>query len=161
MSKQQLPSIDLVLDETRKRLDLQFEQINTLDTKASIALASSGLVLAAFLAALQSENVTEIGNYLCLTIIVIALILSALAFAVVGLWIKKYERPPKPERLRDYYIVKDSDYTKLHIIDISLKAIVNNHARLARKILFIKYSFVSLSIGAAILAVLILLAVYA
>lgn len=160
MSKQQLPSIDLVLDETRKRLDLQFEQINNLDTKASIALAASGVVLAAFLAALQSETISDIRNYLCLTIIVVTLILSALAFAVVGLWIKKYERPPKPERLRDYYIVKDDNYTKLHIIDAGLEAIEYNHSRLVWKIRVIKFSFVTLSIGVAILAVLILLAVF-
>jgi hypothetical protein len=43
MMAENLPSLDLVFEAAQKELDFQFEQINSLDTKASIRLASAGI----------------------------------------------------------------------------------------------------------------------
>ncbi len=44
MTDQELPSIDIVLDEARRTLDFQFKQLDGLDTKSGIMLGirSSG-----------------------------------------------------------------------------------------------------------------------
>ena len=44
MAKQELPSIDIVLDEARRKLDFQFEQLDGLNTKSGILLGVAGVI---------------------------------------------------------------------------------------------------------------------
>ncbi len=154
MAKQSLPSIDIVLDEVRRKLDFQFEQLDGLDTKASIVLGIAGVGLTIVVTYLYSVAFDEI---ICarltkaaLALIFVPLVLC-IALSIAELWIKKYDRPPKLERLRSHYITESAEETKLKIIDISLKAIEDNANLLNRQIWLVRLSYISLSIGLGLL----------
>ncbi len=56
-------------------------------------------------------------------------------------------------RLRDHYIVKDIQATKLNVIDKCLEAIENNKKLTDNLFRLIKYSYILLFIGLIVLAV--------
>jgi len=154
MAKKDLPSIDVVLEEARRKLDFQFEQLNSLDTKASIVLGVAGVVLTIVLTSLLSGHLGE-GTNLQLAKTALVLIFVAFALSIVKLWIKRYHRPPKLDRLRSHYIVEDSEVTKLRIIDISLQAINDNDKMLNYQTWLVRCSYIILSLGLGLLAYLI------
>ncbi len=154
MAKKDLPSIDVVLEEVRRKLDFQFEQLNSLDIKASVVLGVAGVVLTIVLTSLLSGQLAG-GTNLQLAKTALVIIFVALALSIVKLWIKKYHRPPKLDRLRFHYIVEDSEVTKLRIIDISLRDIDDNDKTLNWQIWLVRCSYIILSLGLVLLAYLI------
>ena len=150
MVKQDLPSIDIVLDEARRALDFQFEQLDGLDTKASIVLGIAGVV---FTIVLTNLLLVEFAAEANLHLAKAALVPISLAFvlSIVKLWIKKYKKPPSLERLRSYYIAEDLEKTKLRIIDVYLKAVDDNAKLLNYQVWLVKCSYILLSIGLGLL----------
>ena len=145
-----LPSLDITYAAADKRLDLQFEQVNSLDLKASFSLASGIILLGAALGASHQSTDTPLKVVVFLVGLTPLVISSALS--IVGLWVKRYERPPNPLWLRDHYIVERQEITKLAIIDSVIEAIEVNHQRIRRKILFIRGAYAGLLMGAIIVA---------
>lgn len=144
-------SINIVLDEVRRKLDFQFEQLDGLDTKSGIVLGVAGVIFTLLVTSmLEQSNITD--NTI-LAKIALAPIFVSLVLSFVPLYIRKWNRPPNIERLRSYYIVENSEETKLKIIDISMQAIRDNDKLLMRIIRLIKFSYIFLLIGLALLAI--------
>jgi len=134
-----LPSVHIVLDEVRRRLDFQFELSNSLDFKASIALGTSGLTFALFLAALPlaqphlSNLLHSPADELTASILIVAsfsVLFASTVLSIVVLWIKKYDRPPSLDRLRNHYIAEPVDDTELALIDTFVQSIAVNEKTL-------------------------------
>jgi len=89
-----LPSLDVVLSETKAAVDDQSARISSLDTKLGVLLGLSGVILAALL----SFPSIRYGNIATkqLLIAAIALLLASLLSATWGYWIRKYKAPPDP-----------------------------------------------------------------
>jgi hypothetical protein len=147
---QNLPSLDLVFEAAQKELDFQFEQINSLDTKASISLASAGIMLAALIGFLTQRPAIGISGFLIAGTLLISL--SAI-LAVITLWVRQFERPPNLERLRDYYIVETAAETKIWTVDAILEAIPRNNNRIHNKFLTLTVSYAMLGLGTVAIAV--------
>jgi hypothetical protein len=155
-----LPSINIVFDEVRRRLDFQFELLASHDFKASIVLGTDSVVIAILLAALplaqsQLDNLSNVMEYkiLLLVMIVISLftLFGSIILSVIVLWIRNYNRPPSLDRLRHHYIAEPVDATQLQLIDSFMEAIDKNEKTVKRQSSFIKIATVLLIIGLLIL----------
>jgi len=147
---QDLPSLDLVSEAAQKELDFQFEQVNSLDTKASISLASAGIMLAALIGFLTERPAVEISGFLIAGTLLISM--SAI-LAVITLWVRQFERPPNLERLRAYYIVQTEEETKIEAVDAILEALSSNNNRIYSKSQTLTASYAMLGLGIVAMAV--------
>lgn len=151
MTEQKLPSIDIVLDEVRRTLDFQFEQLDGLDTKSGIVLGIAGVILALLVTSLLGQSSSVVNS--SLVKVALAAIILSLILSFVTIYIRKYNRPPNLERLRSYYISLDAEETKRNIIDISMDAIQKNEELIHRRVCLVKCSYFILGIGLGLLAV--------
>lgn len=151
MTEQELPSIDVVLDEVRRKLDFQFEQIDGVSTKSGIVLGVAGVIFTLLVTNLLSQSST-ISNLFLAKIALIPIFVS-LVLSFVPIYIIKWDRPPNLNRLRDYYIVKNIENTKLNVVDKCLEAVDNNQKLISKLFCLIKCSYILLLIGLALLAI--------
>lgn len=151
MKGQDLPSIDIVLEETRRKLDFQFNQIDGLVTKAGIVLGAAGIIFTILVTYILGQSSMP-PNLLLFTTTLI-LIFGSLVLSFVPIYIMKWDRPPNLTRLRDHYIVEDVGTTKLDIIDKCLEAIDNNKKLIDKLFRLTKCSYIILLLGLTLLAV--------
>ena len=147
----ELPSIGIVLEEARRRLDFQFDQLDGLSTKSGIVLGVAGVIFTLLVMSLLGESSIEAN--LVLAKVALIPIFASLVVSFVPIYIIKWHRPPNVERLREHYIVEDVETTQLNIIDKCLEAIENNEKLLKNLARLIKCSYFLLLIGLASLAV--------
>lgn len=151
MTEPELPGIDIVLDEARRKLDFQFERLNRLNTKSSMLLGIAAVILTLLVTTLLGKQDT-VGNSLLIKV-ALAPIFTSLILSYLTVSISEYDRPPKLERLREHYISKDAEKTKIRIIDISIDAIQKNEGLIEKKVRLIKWSYVIFAMGLGILVV--------
>jgi hypothetical protein len=150
MAEQKLPSIDIVLDEVRRKLDFQFEQIDSLDTKSGIILGINGVLMA-----LLITSIVAYPNLPNLVLVKVALapIFASLLISFISIATRKWDKPPQLDRLRSYYINQDANETKLKIVDIVMDAINKNEKPIDEKICLWRWSYSVLAFGLGLLAV--------
>jgi len=158
MPGQELPSMDIVLDEVRRTIDFQFEQIDGLDTKAGITLGIAGVILTLLVTSMLGQS-NAIANSLLVKVALVPMLLS-LILSFISISVRKWDKPPQLERLRSHYITQPADETKLKIIDISMDAIENNDKHIKTRVCLLKSSYFILAIGLGLLAVWILTVVW-
>lgn len=151
MADQELPSIDVVLDEARRTIDFQFEQLDGLDTKSGIVLGIAGVILALLVTSLLEQSNT-MANSLLVKVALVPIFLS-LILSFISICVRKWDKPPQLERLRSHYITQPADETKLRIIDISVNAMEKNDKRIKVRVRLLKSSYFVLAIGLGLLAV--------
>jgi len=151
---QPLPSLDIVLNETKVALDRQFEQISSLDVKLGVLLGVSGVILAAILGFLLKDNTDLVTKVLVLC--TVALVLISLVLASWGYRIRKYKGPPNPIALREFYLVEEQERTKLAVVDYLCSVYDWNQKRITSKVRYTHFSFVSVFLGAVIIGVTII-----
>ncbi len=151
MAEQELPSIDIVLDEVRRKLDFQFEQLDGISTKSGIVIGVAGVIFTLLVTNLLGQSNTISNLYLAK--IALIPIFASLVLSFVPIYIIKWDRPPNLNRLRDYYIVKDTENTKLNVIDKCLEAVDDNQKLIDKLFRLIKCTYILLLIGLASLAV--------
>jgi len=151
MPSQELPSTDIVLDEVRRTIDFQFEQIDGLDTKSGIVLGIAGVILTLLVTSMLGQS-NAIANSLLVKVALVPMLLS-LILSFISISVRKWDKPPQLERLRSHYITQPADETKLKIIDISMDAIENNDKRIKTRVCLLKSSYFILAIGLGLLAV--------
>jgi len=151
MTEQDLPSVDTVLEEVRRRLDFQFEQLDGLSTKSGIVLGVAGIVFTLLVTNLVGQSNT-LPN-LCLAKIALIPIFISLIASFLPIYIIKWNRPPNLDRLRDYYIVIDVEDTKLNVIDKCIEAVNQNQKLLDKLFRIIKCSYFLLLVGLVLLAI--------
>jgi len=151
MAKEKLPSIDIVLDEARRKLDYQFKQHDTLITKSGIVLGVDSVVFPILVTNLlgTSSQITDI----CIAILASLSIFTSLIMSFIPIYIRKWNRPPNLYRLREYYIAMDLPETKLNIIDRCLSAVDENQKLLDKLFRIVKLSYLLLLLGLVMLAI--------
>ncbi len=151
-----LPSVDLVLDEVRRRLDFQFELLDSHDFKASIVLGTASIVIAMLLTALplaqsQLGSLSKVAEHRVIVLALIGmslfLLFVSIVISIIVLWIKNYSRPPSLQRLRDVYMAESEEKTQLQLIDNFMDAIDKNEKIVKRQSNLIKAAIIFLSIG--------------
>lgn len=150
-----LPSIDIVLDEVRRRLDFQFELSDSHDFKASIILSISCVIIAILLAALtliqpQIVNLRKSLGLLAMLALLgapVLFLIISIILSLIALRIKNYERPPELDRLRNFYLNKAPAETQLELTDIMIPAIRKNEISLTCQTCLIKNATIFLVVG--------------
>ena len=158
MGEQKLPSIDIVLDEVRRTLDFQFEQLDGMDTKSGIVLGIAGVVLTLLVTSLL--GLSDAAANSLLVKVALAPILLSLILSFILISVRKWDKPPQLERLRSHYIAEPADETKLKVIDISMEAIEKNDKRIKTRVRLLKSSYFILAVGLGLLAVWIAVVVW-
>ena len=153
MTGQDLPSIDIVLDEARRKLDTQFEQIDGLDTKAGIILGIAGVILALLVTTLLGKQDTVVNSFIILIKVALASIFISLILSFLAISLSKYGGTPKLERLRNYYMSKDAEKTKKMLVDTYLQSTDENKKLIEKKVCLAQWAHIILAIGLGILVV--------
>lgn len=158
MAQVDLPSLDVVLEEVRRRLDFQFGQLDALVTKAGIVIGVAGIICTLLVTHILSKSSTA-ANLVISQVALIPIFVS-LVLSFVAMHIMKWRRPPNLTRLRDYYVVKDTETTKLNIVDECLKAVDSNQKLIDKLFSLVKCSYVFLLTGLVLLAVWIVVVIW-
>lgn len=116
LDENDFPSLTLAYDEARRQIDKQFQQVDTLDVKASIYLALNGIIVTLILTALPTfqktyDNGTTIGVG---AIVIFAVLSSATSF--FALRIRSYFDAPSIEKSISKYLRWKEEHTKYHIL---------------------------------------------
>jgi hypothetical protein len=148
---QVLLSIDIVLDEVRRKINFQFEQIDGLVNKSGIILGIDGIIFTILITNLINRSSMASNQFLAE--IALVPIFASLTLCFIPILVRRWETPPNINRLRDYYIVKDQVITKISIIDKCLEAIDKNRNLIDKLFFLIKISLGLLFIGLILLAV--------
>jgi len=148
--QQELPSINIVLDEVRRTLDFQFKQLDGLVTKSGVVLGVSGVILTLLVTSFLGK--ADLANSLLIKV-ALAPILLSLILSLISISIGKWAKPPQLERLRSHYITQPANETTLKIIDIVMEAIKNNDKRIKTRICLWKSSYFILGMGLVFLAI--------
>jgi len=151
VSIESLTSLDVTLEEVRRRIDFQFEQIDGLVTKSGIVLGVAGVIFTLLVTNLLGDS-SEIVDLIIARIALIPIFI-ALVLSFIPIYVMRWDRPPDLNRLRDYYIVKDKRITKLNVIDKCLEAIDNNKRLVDNLFRLIKCSYILLFLGLMVLAI--------
>jgi uncharacterized protein YacL len=151
LAEQKLPSIDIVLDEARRTLDFQFEQLDGLDSKSGVMLGIAGVVITLLVSTLVSILIGKPGlNDLLVKIIgtIIGVTFSiSLILSYTNLRIGKWNKPPELETLIKNYASEDLHTTKCRIIGTIQEAVQKNDKLLKERICLYKCSYNVLFIG--------------
>ncbi len=149
-----LPSLDVVLSESKTALNNQLEQISSLDTKLGVILGLSGVILVALLAftSIYYSDVVTKGLFIS----AVAFILASLLSTAWGYRIRKYKAPPDPSALREFYLMEEPQETKIAIVDYLCSAYDWNQQLLASKVWCLNISFTRVFLSAIIMGVIVL-----
>jgi hypothetical protein len=135
------PNLDLAYEEAKRILDFQFGQIDGLDVKASVLIASSGVLITIFLTA--SPNLFRVSDQLATGGIMLAFLgalLSAI-FAVLAIQMQVYSTAPSIESLIDKYLTwGEEKNAKYHLLFEYKRMFDHNLEMIRPKIRWIKLS---------------------
>lgn len=142
--KTNYPSLDVAFQEVKARLEMQFQAISALDTKASIVLGFCGVILASSFWSLQNS-----GQTLCiwLTMSPLLLVFIAAIFSLIAYRVVEYRRDPEPRPLVENYLGKKSDETAKQILDNWVISFEENKRKIKRKVKLVRLSFLFLTFG--------------
>ena len=150
--QEELPSVDVVLSETKVALDRQFENISSLDMKLGVLLGLSAVILAALLAFPFVRSCDVITRWLLIA--AVAFILVSLLSATWGYRISKYKGPPAPRALREFYLMEKPERTKLVVINYLCSAYDWNQEIIANIVTCFQVSFGCVFLGTLIIVVI-------
>jgi hypothetical protein len=153
-TNQALPSIDVVLDEARRTLDFQFEQLDALDTKSGILLGIAGVVITVLVSA--SIGMPDLRDSLIAKIVVSIIAVILFISLILSYWnlrIGKWHKPPELDALINDYVSKDSHITKCKLIGTIQQAVEENEKLLQRRFFLYERSHNILFAGLALVTI--------
>jgi hypothetical protein len=151
---QPLPSVDLVLEEARRTLDFQFEQLDALDTKSGILLGIAGVVITLLVTA--SIAIPDLSNSLVVKIMGSIIAVTLFISLILSYWnlrIGKWHKPPELDALINDYVSKDSHTTKCKLIGTIQQAVQENEKLLQRRFFLYERSHDILFAGLALVTI--------
>jgi hypothetical protein len=109
----ELPSLELVYNEVKDRLEVQLRQIDSLDGKSGTLLFVSSVVIGMGAAA-QAAILGTINETLPMVMFSIPILFYVMTVILaMRSWVRRpYFRDPEPRPLRDYYIAQPYQFTK-------------------------------------------------
>lgn len=148
-------SIDLIYDSAYKKLESQFGNSRSIDTKSAIILAAYGVIINS----LASKIPDRFGcNLLLLSFIVsFILIILGMFFCIRSLTTRRFAYPPKLSVLKEKYLHSDETQTKRKLLTRFIKAHKYNARVISKKLRWLNVSirvFLPISIIMSILTIL-------
>jgi len=136
------PSLHFIFDEVKDRLKAQFQQIDALDTKASIILGFGGLI---FINVFISRHLSPSSFLLYYT--ATSLIFVSVIFALLGFIPRPYRRDPEPKPLKEKYLSNQPDETRRQVLLNFIESYDKNKQLIRTKVKLTKTSLSLLLAG--------------
>lgn len=111
------PSLDIVFQEVKERLNVQLQQVDTIDAKAGTVLSVASLVMTlgtGLGVAARPQGID--GMSLALVFASAVFYASTMVFGFRGYWLRNFRRDPEPAPLRDGYLFQPPDFTKRRVM---------------------------------------------
>jgi hypothetical protein len=147
LKERNYPSLDIAFEEAKRILDSQLSQIEALDVKASILIASSGVLLTLFLTVLpgmiRSLDSLILGGIIAA---IVSVILSAI-FGVIAFRLKVYENIPSIESLIGKYLTWEEPHAKYHMLFEFKRSYEHNRKEIEPKVWRVKLSLAAFEIS--------------
>lgn len=137
-------TLELIYDEVKDALNMQFQSVEGLNTKASVIIGFVGVIIGISLQLYSQSNSYLFGS--CMTLFMISIFLSLSAYKVKG-----YRRDPKPRALTEKYLSEDEKKVKKQLIDNFIQSFEDNKTKIEEKVKYINYSLRFLFLGLIVL----------
>ncbi len=111
------PSLDIVFNEIKDKLDIQIKQVDSLDGKTSNLLFISSIVIGIGAAAQAAIIGRAINAWVLLLFSVPIIFYLLTVLTALRSWVvRPYFRDPEPRPLRDAYLFEQPEFTKRRLI---------------------------------------------
>ena len=138
---EETPSVDIVYQEIKERLDVQLKQIDSLDSKTGNILFMASVVLGIGATA-QALLLGLQGNPLVMLFFSIPIVFYSLAmFSALRSWVvRPYFRDPEPRPLRDYYLTREPRFTIRRLLSHFISCYEWNTTVIKKKVSELRFS---------------------
>ena len=137
-------TLELIYNEVKDALNMQFQSMEGLNTKASIIIGFVGVIIGISLNLYSDENPhLFIGSMF--------LFLGAAFLSFSAYKVKSYRRDPKPRKITEKYLKENGKKVKKQLIDNFIQSYEDNKNRIEKKVKYINYSLIFLFIGLIVL----------
>ncbi|NAS88652.1 hypothetical protein C4E24_02775 [ANME-1 cluster archaeon AG-394-G21] len=146
MSEDSYPSetLDLVYNEVKDALNMQFQSMDGLNTKASVIIGFVGVIIGISLQLYSQSNSYLFGS--CMALFTISIFFSFSAYKG-----KRYRKDPEPRALTVEYLMEDDKTVKKQLIDNFIASFEENKNKIEEKVKYINYSLILLFVGLIVL----------
>lgn len=157
MAKNQttINSDKLIFEEVKERLKDQFDSVDSMDTKAGIALGFNGAILAALL---NSDWFRTLPIYF--SGFILLTICAATGIALKAFLVRAYKKDPDPSKLIEGYQGKTETETRGQLIRNFEKCFKDNQGMIDDKKKYLNWSFKLLTLIVGIIALVALISTY-
>jgi hypothetical protein len=129
----ELPSLELVLEQVEKQLHLQWQHWEQVDGRLRLLLGFVGAIFVAILAfAGRGDPLPRAATGLALASI--SLLIASGVIAGLAWLPREFQLPPNPRALREDYVVRSVAETKLAVVDIMVEAYDKNQRSIEEKL---------------------------
>lgn len=155
-----LPSLDILYTEARERLLRQLDDVDGLNTKASIVIGFDGVIITAAMAMLADlETLDRLVSSVWLPWVLpgvigigLLLVLASLGFSMAAYWCATYKEVIDPRGAYNELIALPANHSKLQLYHTIIVSYEENQKAIRRKSKLLTVSFLTLS--AAVVAFL-------
>lgn len=146
MRSERYPSLELVFRELKALLDRQSAHVDALDSKASIVIGFTALVLGVAVGGRgPSGDLATVG-----------VSLGGLSFlaALTAFWARSFASFPRPREFYEQFVTAEEEQSRVILCNLAVAAFERNAPTLRRKVVALKLSLVLLvgAVGAFVLA---------
>lgn len=146
-----LPSLNFVFEQVEKRFEVQWNTLDSLDTKIGLLFGFGGVILAALLGAYgwlpDMPSIPLFLFFAAIMALVISLVLAFFAYRP-----RVYDYPPEPRRIREEYVSRPLVQSKLALVDTRVTKFEQNERILRQKARMLSWALGALLIGVCLLA---------
>ncbi|KAF5437576.1 hypothetical protein C5S35_03375 [Candidatus Methanophagaceae archaeon] len=137
-------TLDLVYNEVKDALNMQFQSMDELNTKASVIIGFVGVIIGISLQLYSQSNSYLFGS--CMTLFLISIFFSFSAHKG-----KRYRKYPEPRALTVKYLMGNDKTVKKQLIDNFIVSFEDNKTKIEEIFKYISYSLIFLFIGLIVL----------
>jgi len=137
-------TLELVYSNVKEQLNIQFQSIDSLNTKASTVIGFVGVIIGISLNLYSHGNSYLFGS--CMTLFLLSIFFSFSAYKT-----ENYRRDPEPRKLTEKYLTGDSKEVKKQLIDNFIQSYKTNKNKIEKKGRYINYSLILLFVGLILL----------
>ncbi len=130
----ELRSLRFAYEETNRLIDLQMDQVESLNTKASILLGFIGVIVAALFSAwpVMAEQLPKLGvAAIWLSVLATLTVIVGAFFGFRAYWIQPYEIAPSPRRLWEKYLTWNEEHVR-YTVFYKLVQVYEHNGRLIK-----------------------------
>ena len=139
-----LETLELVYNEVKDALNMQFQLMEGLNTKASVIVGFVGVIIGISLNLYSGEN-----THLFIESMLFFLGAAFLSFSAYK--VESYRRDLEPRKITEKYLREDDKKVKKQLIDNFIQSYKDNEIKIEKKAKYINYSFILLFIGLILL----------